>query len=106
MAALIQGNYLTDTATGCVLLKTPSGRFPVVWPKGTHFDADSKSILLPGNRRIREGQRVRGGGGYIVIDGLERVVGIDLKIPADCLSSTREVAVFNPDAAVDVVRSP
>ena len=105
MTALIKGELYVD-ATGCVGLITATGKFPVVWPHGTTFDPTARSIALASGRNLQPGVIISGGGGYIGIDGLSRVVGADLSIPASCLPSTREVAVFNPQAGIDIVRSP
>ena len=86
------------TGDGCVLLDQDSGRFPVVWPSGTTVEGtDPLVIELPSGERVREGDRVRGGGGYPYADTL------DIDVPEACLNEWGEVAVFNPDDDPEVV---
>ena len=86
------------TGDGCVLLDQDSGRFPVVWPSGTTVEStDPLVIELPSGERLREGERVRGGGGYPYADTL------DIDVPDACRNEWGEVAVFNPDDDPEVV---
>ena len=86
------------TGDGCVMLDQDGNRLPVVWPSGTSVEGtDPLVVELPSGEQLREGDQVRGGGGYPYADTL------GLEIPQSCLNEWGEVAVFNPDDDPEVV---
>lgn len=94
MEALIEGP-LTLT-NGCLLV----GEFPVVWPYGTTWDAETEAVRLSDGQVAALGDRVSGGGGYPYLSDL----GTEFAEPlADCPTNEyEEVAMFNAQEQVTV----
>lgn len=85
--ALIEGELSMDD--GCLLV----GGTPVVWPVGTTWDADTRTVRLPKGDAIAPGDRVRGSGGYPYRPDLGDQIADALE---DCpMNEYEEVAVFN-----------
>lgn len=63
MAAEIVGTLELD---GECLHATSGGvRYPVLWPFGTTWDAETEAVVLPDGVRFAVGDEVHGGGGYL-----------------------------------------
>ena len=92
MTALILGTLaLRD---GCVVLEWEDEEiwYPVVWPAGTSIASDDPFVIsLPSGVELAVGEKVTGGGGYLMPGSVEA------DIPQECLPETNEIAVFNPD---------
>lgn len=74
---------------GCLLV----GDTPVVWPHGTTWDADARTVRLPQGEAIAMGDRVLGSGGYPYRSNLGDRLAEALK---DCpVNAHEEVAMFN-----------
>ena len=91
----------------CIYLSRPDtdARYPVIWPKGTSWDADESAIDLPGRSElVRAGDSVYGGGGYHKEGTLEHHTtdeGIDLALR--CVDNEHgEIAVFNSGGDVEI----
>lgn len=61
---------------------------------------DPLTLKLPSGEELAVGQAVSGGGGYLHSSSDE----VKVDIPAECIPETGEVAVFNPDADLSVVK--
>ena len=83
---------------GCLLV----GEWPVVWPHGTTWDAQGRTVHLADGEVVRLVDEVSGGGGYLHLPDLPP----DLADPlADCPTDEHdEVAVFNAGEPVTVTR--
>jgi hypothetical protein len=91
-AALVSGVLAIDLDRGCVWLEEDGRRYPVVWPTGTTAEEDPFVVKLA-NGEARPGDRLSGGGGY------RRPAEVpELAACAD----EGEVAVFNPNAKIEV----
>jgi hypothetical protein len=87
LQALIEGELSMDD--GCLLV----GDTPVVWPHGTTWDADTRTVRLPKGDAIAPGDRVRGSGGYPYRSDLGDQLADALE---DCpMNEHPEVAMFN-----------
>jgi hypothetical protein len=97
--AIVQGTVGFDETSNCFFLEGGELRYPVVWPARTTISDDGSGIELGDGRTVRLGDHVSGGGGYQQFEG-EPVHDI----PSDCLPATGAVAVFNPEAELDITR--
>jgi hypothetical protein len=98
MTALIQGGVHIDTVNDCVVIRVANETFPIVWPRGTSMLGDR--IHLPGGTTVGEGERVRGGGGFLQIAAVNQIVSTSLTMPTSCRAASGEVAVFNQNEPV------
>lgn len=90
LGAQIAGSLGHDPDSGCVHLTFGGDRYPVVWPHDAELvDVDPLRIDAGGATGLTEGAEIVGGGGYVDAGS------VDVDVPAECLSSTQEVAVFN-----------
>ncbi|WP_164477873.1 hypothetical protein [Nocardioides pantholopis] len=88
--ALVAGEVRFED--GCLTLDG----LPVVWPRGTTWDADAREVVLAHGDRVAMGDAVSGGGGYHDADGLAVILGErDAAMAAACAGPTNEVALFN-----------
>lgn len=98
MEAIVAGIVDVDPDRGCVWLAQPDGsRYPVVWPLGTTGEEDGAegfTIVLADGRRLRAGDRVEGGGGYVPAAWWD-------EIPTECVQGG-QVAVFNARSSLTV----
>lgn len=96
MTALVAGPL--TMVRGCLMV----GEFPVVWPHGTTWDAEDRTVQLADGQAVGLGDRVSGGGGYPHRSDL----GAEFAEPlADCPTNTwEEIAMFNPGESIDVSR--
>ncbi len=93
MSALIHGVVHIDRVNRCVVIRTGSATYPVVWPRGTSIAEDS--IVMPDATTVRDGAIVEGGGGFLQLADVNHVVRASLEIPVACRAASGEVAVFN-----------
>ena len=72
-------------------------RFPIVWPAGTAWDAESESVIGPSMTPMPVGSEVHGGGGYHKVDDVGRVLGAEAEaLAARCVDNTYgEIAFVN-----------
>ena len=66
MDALIVGT-LTITDSGCFAVTNGETTYPLQFPYGSRLDTggDTASVTVPGLPPLREGDAIRGGGGYL-----------------------------------------
>ena len=76
------------------------GEFPVVWPFGTTWDAETEKVRLSDGQVVALGDRVSGGGGYPYMSDR----GTDFTEPlADCRTNEyEEMAMFNAGEQITV----
>jgi hypothetical protein len=98
MTALIQGVVHIDAVQDCVVVRIATKPYPVVWPRGTSMMGDR--IRLPDGATVGEGDRVRGGGGFLQLAAVNQIVNPSLTIPTSCRAASGEVAVFNQNEPV------
>jgi hypothetical protein len=95
--ALIAGTLRYDVEHGCFLVENEGLAYPVVWPAETEGLSDGPGVELPDGLVVKVGDHISGGGGFHHA-GRGTVAGFH--IPAECLPSTSEVAVFNVNERV------
>ena len=99
--AIVTGIVEVDLDAGCIWLSDPDGsRYPAVWPLETVAQADPFGIVLADGQRVRVGDRVEGGGGYVDADAATSGSGLE-PFPGACVQ-VGEAAVFNADAPISV----
>ena len=99
--AIVSGIVEVDLDTGCVWLSDPDGtRYPVIWPVGTSARSDPFGITVEGDRVVRPGDRVEGGGGYIAASSATRRLGLE-PFPTECVQ-TGDAAVFNAGSRIEI----
>ena len=102
-SAEVRGRIELDDGCLYVALDEIDERFPVVWPAGTSWDAESESVVSPSGRRMPVGSDVYGGGGYRYVDDVGRTLGGDAEALAGrCVDNPYgEIAfVNNGDEAI------
>lgn len=98
--ALVEGTLAARD--GCVLLEQRDSdvAYPVIWLAGTSIASEEPLVLeLPSGEELAIGQVVSGGGGYHSPSSDQ----VEVDIPAECVSDTGEVALFNPDDDPSIV---
>ena len=97
MAAEIAG--VLDLENGCLYLVPDevADRYPILWPKGTRWNADIEAVITADGVELQLGDEVWGGGGYLYVDDVRRLAGDEAAGLAErCLDNTfGEVAVVN-----------
>jgi hypothetical protein len=97
MGAEIAG--LLELENGCLYVVPPEGieRFPILWPAGTRWNADTQVVITPGGVELGVGDGIRGGGGYLYVDDVHRLAGDDAAALAErCADNIfGEIAVVN-----------
>lgn len=90
MTARIVGNLVVEG--GCLRV----GNAPAVWPRGTTWDASTKTVRLPSGTTLALGSSVRAGGGYLHGAPLADMVGDPVRAAAAaCAGADTDVAVLN-----------
>jgi hypothetical protein len=84
---------------------------PVIWPHGTHWQAEPAAVVLPNGAAVPIGGAVMGGGGHLDIDNFGRrppevQSALEACAGETRAGETREVAVFNRGSDVEVVQIP
>ena len=101
--AEVRGAVKFDENTGCLFLELEDIRYPVVWPAGASWRADSPAVELQG-QLIEPGMSVNGGGGYLKYEQVEESAGTVVADAAQaCAGPTGEIAFFNIGGDVSVV---
>lgn len=101
--AEVRGRLELDNDCLYVALDEVAERYPLVWPAGTVWDADSESVISPSGARMPVGSDVFGAGGYHYVDDVGRALGADAEERAARCVDNRygEVAfVSNSDDAI------
>lgn len=95
--AEVRGRLELEDECLYVALDEVDQRYPVVWPAGTTWDADSETVISPSGARMPVGSDVYGGGGYRYVDDVGRTLGADAEArAAGCVdNSYGEVAFVN-----------
>jgi hypothetical protein len=72
-------------------------RYPVIWPAGSTWDATDPAVLSPSQVRMPVGSEVYGGGGYLYVDDVERLIGSEAAArAAQCVDNAYgEIAFVN-----------
>ena len=72
-------------------------RYPILWPSGTEWDANDQSIVTSRGQSLPLGGEVRGGGGYLYVDDVDRLAGSDAAdLARECVDNTfGEIAIVN-----------
>lgn len=80
-----------------VSLEEIGERYPVVWPRGTSWDAETQTIVLVSGESIAAGDAVYGGGGYRYVDDIDQWAGPEAgALAVQCVDNVYgEVAVVN-----------
>jgi hypothetical protein len=106
MAALVRGRLAYSVAGRCFTLGgEDGGPYPVVWPAGTTpMDDPFPAVVLADGTVVRQGDAVEGAGGFLQPEDIAAIDGAEPPIPAECRSTTGEVAVFNHSESVRVSR--
>lgn len=90
MAAGISGDLSLEG--GCLRV----GSAPAVWPRGTTWNASTKTVSLPSGATLVLGSTVRAGGGYIHGAPLSDMFGDQVRAAAAaCAGANTDVAVLN-----------
>lgn len=87
--ALVSG--VLEASGSCLGVTVEGVPYPVVFPPGTTSEGDA--ITLPSGDELRTGDQVSLGGGF---HSSPLPAGLP-EIPEDCLGSTQEIVVLNPD---------
>ena len=90
--AEIRGTLVLED--GCLLVSAVYGRFPLVWPAGTAWDAATNTVVLHSGAHIAVGDEIRGAGGYPSAEGVAANHGREAgELASRCAESEyREVA--------------
>lgn len=102
-----EGSNSTVTGRLYVALDEIGERYPVVWPAGTTWDAESETVIGPSTTPMPVGSEVYGGGGYRYVDDVGRSLGAEAEaLAARCVdNSSGEIAfVNNGDDAIRPAR--
>ena len=100
-AAEVRG--LIEISGDClyVSLEEIGERYPVVWPRGTSWDAENQAVVLVSGESIAAGDAVYGGGGYRDVNDVGQWAGSEAAALAKrCVDNAYgEVAVVNNTAS-------
>lgn len=80
--ALVQGRL--ELVDGCLLL----GDDVVFWPHGTTWDEERQSVEFDDAPAAAVGARFSGGGGYLSLENVRGLDGVDADAVARCLRDT------------------
>lgn len=103
MDAEVRGALELDADCLYVALDEVGERYPIVWPAGTRWDPDTHTIVTPDGESLSAGDEVYGSGGYLYVDDVHRLAGVDAAALARrCVDNTYgEIAVVNnSDSAI------
>ena len=97
MSAEVRGGLELDGECLYVALDEVGERYPIVWPAGTRWDVDNQSVVTPLGESIVVGDEIYGGGGYLNVEDVERIAGLQVsELAARCVDNTYgEIAVVN-----------
>ncbi len=94
LATLLQGVLQFDG--NCLYLDQSAigQRFPILWPAGTRWDGQSRSVVSPVGEVMRIGSMVQGRGGYFYLSDVDLLAGSAASnLAARCVDDTGQVAV-------------
>ena len=74
MAAEVRGVLQLEGSCLYVFLDEVGERYPVLWPAGTHWDGENNAVVPPAGAPMPIGSEVYGGGGYLTVQDIERLV--------------------------------
>lgn len=106
--AEVRGVLELDGECLYVALDDVGERYPVVWPAGTRWDAANQAVVTVRGESMAIGDEVYGGGGYVYVDGVQRIAGSQAAaLAAECVDNTHgEIAVVNNhDSAIGPAES-
>ena len=97
MAAEVRGTLQLDGDCLYIALDEAGERYPVLWPAGTRWDEQHKSVIPPAGAPMPIGSDVYGGGGYLYAADVERLAGPNAAAAASrCVDNQYgEIAVVN-----------
>jgi hypothetical protein len=97
MSAEIRGVLELDGDCLYIALDEVGERYPILWPSGTEWDAEGRSVVTPRGESLPVGAEVLGGGGYLSIDDVERLAGSDAAdVARGCVGDAfGEIAIVN-----------
>ena len=102
LATLLQGKLQLDG--DCLYLVVGQvGRFPIVWPAGTQWNPQSKSVVSSTGAEMGMGSSVTGRGGYFYLSDVDLLVGaVARSIAGDCLDNPwgQIVVIRNEEKAI------
>ena len=75
MSNLLQGVLELDGDCLYLVQKSIESRFPVLWPAGSRWDAQNKSVVSPGGAAMPIGGSAEGRGGYFYLSDLALLAG-------------------------------
>lgn len=108
MVAEVRGILELDGECLYVALDETGERYPVVWPAGTRWDADTQAVVTSQGESMVVGDEIYGGGGYLHLDDVEWIAGSEASaLAAKCVDNTYgEIAVVNnADTAIGPAES-
>jgi hypothetical protein len=97
MAAEVRGVLQLEGSCLYVFLDDVGERYPVLWPAGTTWDDKRAAVVPPEGGPIPIGSGVYGGGGYLMVEDIERLAGMEAADrAATCVDNQYgEIAVVN-----------
>lgn len=101
LSSLVQGQLEFD-ADCLYLVVGHVGRFPILWPADTRWNAQDKSVVLSDGRQLHMGASVNGSGGYFYLSDVDLLAGAAASAVArDCLdNSFGQIAVMRNDTTI------
>jgi hypothetical protein len=95
--AEVRGRLELDGECLYVALDEVGERYPIVWPAGTTWNAETQSVISPMGTRMEIGSNVYGGGGYRYLADVALMLGADAEARAkNCVDNTYgEIAFVN-----------
>jgi hypothetical protein len=95
MDAEVRGRLELDGGCLFVVVDEIAERYPVVWPAGTSWDAKQEAVVAPSTARMPVGDEVDGGGGYLFVEDVERLIGSEAATVAErCVDNADDEIVF------------
>ncbi|MEN8040778.1 MAG: hypothetical protein ABFR95_04675 [Actinomycetota bacterium] len=92
----------------CLYLMHPDAdeRYPIVWPRGTSWDADESAVRLRDGTLVYPGDTISGGGGFPYASRLDDYTSAaGRELAGACVDNTHdEIAVFNSGENLEVQR--
>lgn len=85
-AAIIEGPLLVDGR--CLYFGLEGTRIALLLPAGTRWDNDSATLVFPDTTSFREGDIMRGGGGYLSIETVAHEFPVAAMELQQCLPGT------------------
>ena len=84
-----------------VVQKGIEQRFPVLWPAGTRWDVQNKTVVSPSGGIMPVGRSVVGRGGYFYLSDLALLAGSAAwNLAVRCVDNGQIAVVANTDTAI------